>query len=148
MDTPPNIAINEEADNTLKSQEEFLQILIILPDPTLIRIYRNLFAVNGYTNSVSTTDPAEALEIVRKGGIGLVLTGQMASSDPLVKMLRAIRAIPEGKAIPCILLGASTAINKEFFDIKTLGLAMPLIAPANRDMLQQATDNVLRMAAS
>lgn len=143
MDIPPNIAINEEADNTLKSQEEFLQILIILPDPTMIRIYRNLFAVNGYTNSVSTTDPAEALEIVRKGGIGLVLTGQMSDSAPLVKMVADIHALPEGKNMPCILLVPSKSLSKEMYAIQSVKPVTPLSPPVNADMLNQATRSVL-----
>lgn len=146
MDTPLNIEINEEAGNTLKSQEEFLQILIILPDPTMIRIYRNLFAVNGYTNSVSATDPAEALEIVRKGGIGLVLTGQMSDSAPLVKMVADIHALPEGKNMPCILLVPSKSLSKEMYAIQSVKPVMPLSPPVNADMLNQATRNALQAA--
>lgn len=123
-----------------------MQILIILPDPTMIRIYRNLFAVNGYTNSVSTTDPAEALEIVRKGGIGLVLTGQMSDSAPLVKMVADIHALPEGKKMPCILLVSSKSISKEIYAIQSVKPVMPLCPPVNADMLDQATRNALQAA--
>lgn len=76
-----------------------------------------------------------------------MLTGYMSSSAPLVQMLRDIRALPAGKSIPCIVIGSAASVNKEFIDIKALGLAMPLTTPATADRLQQATDNVLRMAA-
>jgi DNA-binding NtrC family response regulator len=120
-----------------------LQILITLPDPTMIRIYRNLFAVNGYTNSVSTTDPAEALEIVRKGGVGLVLTGQMSDSAPLVKMVADIHALPEGKNMPCILLVPSKSFSKEIDAILRVKPVTPLCPPVNAAMLEQATRNSL-----
>lgn len=123
-----------------------MQILIVLPDPTLIRIYRNLFAVNGYTNSVSTTDPAEALEIVRKGGIGLVLTGQMSASVTLVKMVADIHALPEGKNMPCILLVSSKSFSKEIEAILRVKPVMPLCPPVNAEMLSQATHNALQAA--
>lgn len=124
-----------------------MRILIALADPALTRIYRNLFTQNGYPDSVSTTSAAEALDIIGKGGIGLVLTGYVSTSAPLVQMLRDIRALPAGKSIPCIVMGSAASVSKEFIDIKALGLAMPLATPVSADMLQQATNNVLRMAA-
>lgn len=120
-----------------------MQILTILPDPVQIRIYRNLFAVNGYTNTVSTTDPAEALEIIRKGGIGLVLTGKMSDSAPLVKMVADIHALPEGKNMPCILLVPSSSLSKEMYAIQSVKPVHPLSPPVNADMLDHATRSAL-----
>lgn len=123
-----------------------MRILIALQNETMTRIYRNLFAQNGYNNTVSVTTADEALALVRAGGIDLILTAHMTPSAPPSKVVQQVRALPEGARIPCIVLLTKDQISKESITIKALSPTLPLLMPANADMLKQVTDNVLRMA--
>ncbi|AOM01348.1 chemotaxis protein CheY [Cobetia marina] len=83
-----------------------LRILVVDDFPTMRRIVRNLLKELGFTNVEEAEDGQQALEALRQGSYGLVISDwNMPNLDGL-QMLRQIRASEALASLPVLMVTA------------------------------------------
>lgn len=83
-----------------------LRILVVDDFPTMRRIVRNLLKELGFTNVEEAEDGQQALEALRQGSYGLVISDwNMPNLDGL-QMLRQIRASEPLASLPVLMVTA------------------------------------------
>ncbi|HAW33626.1 MAG TPA: two-component system response regulator [Alphaproteobacteria bacterium] len=103
-----------------------IRVLIVDDYQTMRGVIRNLFNLIGFENTVEAGTTGEALEILKKGGCGLVIfdwrTGPMPGED----FLKTVRADETVKDIPFIVVSAES--NDELTDVMRRAGAADFIA--------------------
>lgn len=83
-------------------------IMVIDDEPINIKVVCRLLQMEGYTNFITNTDPAQAVDLIATERPDLVLLDLMMPGISGVDILNDVRALPSLRPIPIVILTAAT----------------------------------------
>ncbi len=84
------------------------RIMIVDDEPVVLKVVQKHLATEGYKTFITTSEPAQAMEIIRNERPDLVLLDVMMPKVSGLEVLDCIRADKESRDLPVIILTAST----------------------------------------
>jgi len=125
-----------------------LKFLIVDDFGTMRRIVRNLLKEIGYTNADEAEDGNEALAKLRSGGYEFVVTDVNMPNKNGFELLREIRADPQLKSLPVLLVTAE-AKKEDIVSAAQAGASGYIVKPFTRATLEDKVQKIVsRMQAA
>lgn len=120
-----------------------IRILVVDDFSTMRRIVKNIFRQLGFTNTVEADDGSTALPILKSEKIDFLVTDWNMPKMTGLELLKAVRADPELKHIPVLMVtaealkenivaAAKAGVNNYIvkpFDAKTLAAKLERVFP-------------------
>jgi two-component system, chemotaxis family, chemotaxis protein CheY len=122
--------------------DKSIRVLIVDDYKTMVRIVRNLVHELGFANIDDTTDGPTALDMIRKGNYGLVLSDWNMQPLTGYDLLKAVRADERTKDLPFVLVTAE-AKTENVVAAKQAGANNYIIKPFTLAVLKQKLTSVL-----
>ena len=125
-----------------------LKFLIVDDFGTMRRIVRNLLKEIGYTNADEAEDGNDALAKLRTGGYEFVVTDVNMPNKNGFELLREIRADPQLKSLPVLLVTAE-AKKEDIVSAAQAGASGYIVKPFTRATLEDKVQKIVsRMQAA
>ncbi|MBL6946548.1 MAG: response regulator [Rhodospirillales bacterium] len=118
------------------------KILIVDDYRTMLRILRNLLRQLDFRNVEEATDGAEALERLREGGCGLIISDWNMKPMTGIQLLRHVRSDEKLKRIPFIMVTAESKPDN-VVAAKQAGVSNYIVKPFNAETLRGKIASVL-----
>lgn len=120
-----------------------IKTLVVDDQMTMIRIIRGMLQQLGFSNVEHALDGNAGLEELGKGGFGLIISDWNMEGMNGIDFLRAVRAHPDYKNIPFIMV---TAENKKenITEAVQAGVSNYIVKPFNADTLKTKLEHVFR----
>jgi len=119
-----------------------MNVLIVDDYKTMLRIIRNLLKQLGFNNVDEATDGAMALQMLRVGTYGLVISDWNMEPMTGLQLLREVRADPKLKPIPFIMVTAESK-SENVIAAKEAGVSNYIVKPFNAETLKNKMTSVL-----
>ncbi len=119
-----------------------MNILIVDDYKTMLRIIRNLLRQLGFVNIEEATDGSMALQMLRGGSFGLVISDWNMEPMTGLQLLREVRADAKLKATPFIMVTAESK-SENVIAAKEAGVSNYIVKPFNAETLQAKMVSVL-----
>src|ERR1700742_1319168 len=119
-----------------------MNILIVDDYKTMLRIIRNLLRQLGFVNIEEATDGSMALQMLRGGNFGLVISDWNMEPMTGLQLLREVRADAKLKATPFIMVTAESK-TENVVAAKQAGVSNYIVKPFNAETLQAKMVSVL-----
>ncbi|MDA8230681.1 MAG: response regulator [Magnetospirillum sp.] len=119
-----------------------LNILIVDDYKTMLRIVRNLLKQLGFVNVDEATDGSMALQMLRVGNYGLIISDWNMEPMTGLQLLREVRADPKLKSIPFIMVTAESK-SENVVAAKEAGVSNYIVKPFNAETLKTKMVSVL-----
>lgn len=119
-----------------------MRVLIVDDYKTMLRIIRNLLKQLGFVNVDEATDGAQALQMLRSGNYGLVISDWNMEPMTGLQLLREVRADPKMKAVPFIMVTAESK-SENVIAAKEAGVSNYVVKPFNAETLKSKMVSVL-----
>ena len=119
-----------------------MNILIVDDYKTMLRIIRNLLRQLGFVNIEEATDGSMALQMLRGGSFGLVISDWNMEPMTGLQLLREVRADAKLKATPFIMVTAESK-SENVIAAKEAGVSNYIVKPFNAETLQGKMVSVL-----
>ena len=119
-----------------------MNVLIVDDYKTMLRIVRNLLKQLGFNNVEEATDGSMALQMLRVGSFGLVISDWNMEPMTGLQLLREVRADPKLKDTPFIMVTAESKTENVFAD-KEAGVSNYIVKPFNAETLKTKMSSVL-----
>ena len=119
-----------------------MQILVVDDYKTMVRIVRNLMQQLGFTNIHDATDGETALNMIRSGGYGLVLSDWNMQPVTGMDLLKAVRADERTKSLPFVMVTAEAKVEN-VIAARQAGVNNYIIKPFTLAVLKQKLSAVL-----
>jgi two-component system chemotaxis response regulator CheY len=119
-----------------------MNILIVDDYKTMLRIIRNLLKQLGFNNVDEATDGAMALQMLRVGSYGLVISDWNMEPMTGLQLLREVRADPKLKPVPFIMVTAESK-SENVIAAKEAGVSNYIVKPFNAETLKTKMVSVL-----
>jgi len=119
-----------------------MQILVVDDYKTMIRIISNLLKQLGFNNVDSAADGAEALEKMRHGGYGLVISDWNMEPMTGFELLTEVRADAKLKPTPFIMVTAESK-TENVVAAKKAGVNNYIVKPFNAATLKSKMVSVI-----
>ncbi|MEA4838930.1 MAG: response regulator [Rhodospirillaceae bacterium] len=119
-----------------------MNVLIVDDYKTMLRIIRNLLRQLNFINVEEATDGAMALQMLRGGNFGLVISDWNMEPMTGLQLLREVRADPKLKSIPFIMVTAESK-SENVVAAKQAGVSNYIVKPFNAETLKQKLVSVL-----
>ena len=119
-----------------------MNILIVDDYKTMLRIIRNLLRQLGFANIEEATDGSMALQMLRAGNFGLVISDWNMEPMTGLQLLREVRADPKLKGTPFIMVTAESK-TENVIAAKEAGVSNYIVKPFNAETLQGKMVSVL-----
>ena len=120
-----------------------MKVLVVDDYRTMLRILKNLLKQLGFKNSEEAIDGAEALQILKKEkDFGLVISDWNMQPMTGIELLRAVRADPDLKQIPFIMVTAESK-PENVVAAKEAGVSNYIVKPFNAETLRSKMASVL-----
>jgi len=119
-----------------------MNILIVDDYKTMLRIIRNLLRQLGFVNIEEATDGSMALQMLRGGSFGLVISDWNMEPMTGLQLLREVRADPKLKGTPFIMVTAESK-TENVIAAKEAGVSNYIVKPFNAETLQGKMVSVL-----
>jgi two-component system chemotaxis response regulator CheY len=119
-----------------------MNILIVDDYKTMLRIIRNLLRQLGFANIDEATDGSMALQMLRAGNYGLVISDWNMEPMTGLQLLREVRADPKLKGTPFIMVTAESK-TENVIAAKEAGVSNYIVKPFNAETLQGKMVSVL-----
>jgi two-component system chemotaxis response regulator CheY len=119
-----------------------MNILIVDDYKTMLRIIRNLLRQLGFANIDEATDGSMALQMLRGGNYGLVISDWNMEPMTGLQLLREVRADPKLKGTPFIMVTAESK-TENVIAAKEAGVSNYIVKPFNAETLQGKMVSVL-----
>jgi two-component system chemotaxis response regulator CheY len=119
-----------------------MNILIVDDYKTMLRIIRNLLRQLGFINIEEATDGSMALQMLRGGNFGLVISDWNMEPMTGLQLLREVRADAKLKATPFIMVTAESK-SENVIAAKEAGVSNYIVKPFNAETLQSKMVSVL-----
>lgn len=119
-----------------------MNILIVDDYKTMLRIIRNLLRQLGFANIEEATDGSMALQVLRSGNFGLVISDWNMEPMTGLQLLREVRADPKLKGTPFIMVTAESK-SENVIAAKEAGVSNYIVKPFNAETLQAKMVSVL-----
>jgi two-component system chemotaxis response regulator CheY len=124
------------------SVDKNMNILIVDDYKTMLRIIRNLLRQLGFVNIEEATDGSMALQMLRGGSFGLVISDWNMEPMTGLQLLREVRADAKLKATPFIMVTAESK-SENVIAAKEAGVSNYIVKPFNAETLQAKMVSVL-----
>jgi len=122
-----------------------MKFLVVDDSATMRRIVVNSLQRVGFTDVVEAGDGHEALDKF-DGSIGFIITDWNMPNMGGVELAQAIRAKPEGKSIP-ILMVTARSVREDIITALEAGLNYYIVKPFTPAVLKEKIDALLLAAA-
>ena len=119
-----------------------MNVLIVDDYKTMLRIIRNLLRQIGFINIEEATDGSMALQMLRSGNFGLVISDWNMEPMTGLQLLREVRADAKLKATPFIMVTAESK-SENVVAAKQTGVSNYIVKPFNAETLQAKMVSVL-----
>ena len=119
-----------------------MNILIVDDYKTMLRIIRNLLRQLGFINIEEATDGSMALQMLRGGNFGLVISDWNMEPMTGLQLLREVRADAKLKGTPFIMVTAESK-SENVIAAKEAGVSNYIVKPFNAETLQSKMISVL-----
>ena len=113
-----------------------MNVLIVDDYKTMLRIIRNLLRQIGFANIEEATDGSMALQMLRSGDYGLVISDWNMEPMTGLQLLREVRADAKLKATPFIMITAESK-SENVIAAKEAGVSNYIVKPFNAETLKQ-----------
>ena len=118
-----------------------MNVLIVDDYKTMLRIIRNLLKQLGFNNVDEATDGAMALQMLRVGNYGLVISDWNMEPMTGLQLLREVRADAKLKPIPFIMVTAESK-SENVIAAKKAGVNNYIVKPFNAQTLRSKIESV------
>ena len=119
-----------------------MKVLIVDDYRTMLRILRNLLRQLDFRNVEEATDGTEALQKLREGGYGLIISDWNMESMTGIQLLRHVRGDEKMKRIPFIMVTAESK-PENVVAAKQAGVSNYIVKPFNAETLRGKMASVL-----
>ena len=119
-----------------------MNILIVDDYKTMLRIIRNLLSQLNFPNVQEATDGATALDKLRDGSFGLVISDWNMEPMTGLQLLREVRADAKLKALPFVMITAESK-TENVVAAKEAGVSNYIVKPFNAETLKTKLVSVL-----
>ena len=119
-----------------------MQVLIVDDYKTMLRILRNLFKQLNFNNVDEANNGAEALEKLKKGTFGLVVSDWNMEPMTGIQLLREVRSDIKLKGTPFIMITAESK-SENVIAAKEAGVSNYIVKPFNAETLKSKLVSVL-----
>lgn len=116
------------------------RVLIVDNEPEMLQLMRMLIREHTAYEPVTTNNPLEALEVVRQGGISLVITGLKMQGLDGIGLLTAIKGMD--RDMPVIVMTAHGALESAMEVMKKGGFDF-IVKPFRKERMLFAIRNAL-----
>ncbi len=118
------------------SVDKSMNVLIVDDYKTMLRIIRNLLNQLGFDNVDEATDGAMALNKLRQGNYGLIISDWNMEPMTGLQLLKEVRADVKLKGIPFVMVTAESK-TENVVAAKAAGVTNYIVKPFNADTLKQ-----------
>jgi two-component system chemotaxis response regulator CheY len=122
-----------------------MQVLIVDDYKTMLRIIRNLLKQLDFDNVDEATDGTEALNKLRAGNYGLVISDWNMAPMTGLDLLKEVRADARLKDTPFIMVTAESK-TENVIAAKQAGVSNYIVKPFNAETLREKIEKVLAHA--
>ena len=119
-----------------------MKVLVVDDYATMRRIIKNLLTQIGFTDIDEAADGASALEKLRQGGFGLVISDWNMEPMTGLQLVKEIRADAELKDMPFIMVTAESK-TENVVAAKQAGVNNYIVKPFNADTLKSKIEAVI-----
>ncbi|MBL6928608.1 MAG: response regulator [Rhodospirillales bacterium] len=119
-----------------------MKVLIVDDYRTMLRILRNLLRQLDFRNVEEATDGTEALQKLREGGYGLIISDWNMEPMTGIQLLRHVRGDEKMKRIPFIMVTAESK-PENVVAAKQAGVSNYIVKPFNAETLRGKMASVL-----
>ncbi|PKU26016.1 response regulator [Telmatospirillum siberiense] len=119
-----------------------MHVLIVDDYKTMLRIIRNLLRQLGFVNIDEATDGSMALQMMRGGNYGLVISDWNMEPMTGLQLLREVRGDAKLKNTPFIMVTAESK-SENVIAAKEAGVSNYIVKPFNAETLQAKMVSVL-----
>jgi two-component system chemotaxis response regulator CheY len=119
-----------------------MHVLIVDDYKTMLRIIRNLLRQIGFVNIDEATDGSMALQMLRGGNYGLVISDWNMEPMTGLQLLREVRSDAKLKNTPFIMVTAESK-SENVIAAKEAGVSNYIVKPFNAETLQAKMVSVL-----
>jgi two-component system chemotaxis response regulator CheY len=119
-----------------------MHVLIVDDYKTMLRIIRNLLRQLGFVNIDEATDGSMALQMMRGGNYGLVISDWNMEPMTGLQLLREVRSDAKLKNTPFIMVTAESK-SENVIAAKEAGVSNYIVKPFNAETLQAKMVSVL-----
>lgn len=117
-------------------------VLIVDDYKTMLRIVRNLLKQIAFHNVEEASDGSEALEKLRAGNFGLVISDWNMAPMTGMQLLQEVRADTRLRHTPFIMITAESK-TENVIAAKQAGVSNYIVKPFNAETLQSKIEQVL-----
>ncbi|HVZ06812.1 chemotaxis response regulator CheY [Rhodopila sp.] len=125
--------------------DKSMNVLIVDDYKTMLRIIRNLLKQIEFNNVEEASDGAEALQKLRKGNFGLVISDWNMEPMTGLQLLQEVRADSRLRATPFIMVTAESKAEN-VVAAKAAGVSNYIVKPFNAETLKDKIEKVLNHA--
>ena len=118
-----------------------IKVLIVDDMSTMRRILKTVLKQIGYSNLVEAENGEEALEKLKSGGFGLVVSDWNMPVMTGMELLRAVRTDPDLKDLPFLMVTAE-AQKENIIEAIQAGVSNYVVKPFTADTLQEKLNKV------
>lgn len=119
-----------------------LPVLVVDDYKTMIRIIGNLLSQLNFHNVHEATDGSAALEKLRAGNFGLIISDWNMEPMSGLQLLKEVRADAKLKKIPFIMVTAESK-TENVVAAKAAGVSNYIVKPFNAETLKAKIESVL-----
>lgn len=119
-----------------------MNVLIVDDYKTMLRIIRNLLRQLGFNNIEEATDGSMALQKLRAGSFGLVISDWNMEPMTGIQLLREVRADDKLKSLPFIMVTAESK-SENVIAAKQAGVSNYIVKPFNAETLKMKMSSVI-----
>jgi two-component system chemotaxis response regulator CheY len=124
------------------SIDRSINVLIVDDYKTMLRIIRNLLKQINFNNVEEASDGTEALQKLRSGQFGLVISDWNMEPMTGLQLLQEVRADARLKPTPFIMVTAESKAEN-IVAAKDAGVSNYIVKPFNAETLQSKIEKVL-----
>lgn len=124
------------------SIDRSISVLIVDDYRTMLRIIRNLLKQINFNNVEEASDGGEALQKLRSGAFGLVISDWNMEPMTGLQLLQEVRADVRLKPTPFIMVTAESKAEN-IIAAKAAGVSNYIVKPFNAETLQSKIEKVL-----
>ena len=117
-------------------------VLIVDDYKTMLRIVRNLLKQIDFHNVEEANDGSEALEKLRAGNFGLIISDWNMAPMTGLRLLQEVRADARLRSTPFIMITAESK-TENVIAAKQAGVSNYIVKPFNAETLQSKIEKVL-----
>jgi len=118
-----------------------IKVLVVDDMSTMRRIVKNVLKQVGFTDIMEAENGQDALSKLKAGGFGLVVSDWNMPVMQGIELLRAVRADPELKAMPFLMVTAE-AQKENIIEAVQAGVSNYVVKPFTAEALQEKLEKI------